>query len=279
MEFKEILDFQLINIGVFKLTVAHLLIAAIILLAAKMLTWLIKQVLLERYFNARKIDKGRQLALKQFLSYIVWVLAVFGIMQLFGVSSMLWASSAALLVGVGLGLQDSFKDLISGIIILMEGTVEVGDILEVDGIVARVVSIGLRTSKLETRDRVSILVPNSSLVVNKVTNWTHDDQPTRFHIEVGVAYGSDLQLVTELLKKSAEGHALVFKDPPVTVQFRNFGESSLDFHLLFYTKEFFRIEVVKSEIRYEIDKYFREHNVQIPFPQRDVWIRNQAGEA
>ena len=204
MDFKEFLEWH-INIGSFKLTMAHFAITLLVLAVARTLTWLLHHVLLERYFRKKKVDKGRQIALRQFLSYIIWVLAVFAILELFGVSSMIWASSAALLVGIGLGLQDSFKDVVSGIIILVEGTVEVGDILEVDGIVARVISIGLRTSKLETRDRVSILIPNSKLVVNQVTNWTHDDHPTRFNVKVGVAYGSDLQLVTNLLKKSCQG--------------------------------------------------------------------------
>lgn len=273
MDFKEFLELH-INIGKFQLTVAHFLFAALIILVAKLFTWLVRNFLLERFLNKRQLDKGRQIAIKQFISYIIWVLAVFAILELFGISSMLLASSAALLVGVGLGLQDSFKDLISGIIILVEGTVEVGDVLEVDGIVARVSSIGLRTSKLETRDRVSILIPNSNLVVNKVTNWTHDDQPTRFHIKVGVAYGSDLDLVTKLLIQSADAHELVLKEPSAAVQFKNFGESSLDFELLFFTREFLGIEFLKSDIRFAIDKNFRENGVHIPFPQRDVWVRN-----
>jgi small-conductance mechanosensitive channel len=273
MDIKEFLELHF-NIGKYELSVADLLFAVIVVIVARVVIWLIRNVLLERFFQNRNLDNGRQLAIKQFLIYIVWVLAVFAILELLGVGSMLLASSAALLVGVGLGLQDSFKDIISGIIILVEGTVEVGDILEVDGIVARVVSIGLRTSKLETRDRVSILIPNSNLVVNKVTNWTHDDQPTRFHIKVGVAYGSDLKLVTELLKRAAESQEQVLHDPPVAVQFKNFADSSLDFELQFYTREFFRIEVVKSDIRYAIDALFRENKVQVPFPQRDVWLRN-----
>lgn len=273
MDFKEFLELH-INIGKFQLTVAHFLFAALIFIAAKMFTWAVRNVLFERYFTRKKLDKGRQIALKQFISYIVWVLATFGILELFNVGSMLLASSAALLVGIGLGLQDSFKDLISGVIILVEGTVEVGDVLEVDGIVARVSSIGLRTSKLETRDRVSILIPNSNLVVNKVTNWTHDDQPTRFHVNVGVAYGSDLQKVSKLLVEAAEAHELVLKDPAPSVQFKNFGDSSLDFTLLFFTREFLRIEFLKSDIRFTIERNFRENDIQIPFPQRDVWMRN-----
>jgi small-conductance mechanosensitive channel len=274
MDFKDFLALH-INIGSFKLTVSHLLMAVLILLAAKTLIWFLSRTMLDRYFQRRKVDQGRQLALKQFLGYIIWVLAVFAVLELFGISSMIWASSAALLVGIGLGLQDTFKDFISGVIILVEGTVEVGDILEVNGIVARVVHIGLRTSKLETRDRVSILVPNSSLVGNQVTNWTHDDQPTRFAIRVGVAYGSDIQLAKSLLIQAAKTSSKVLPDPAPSVQFRNFGDSSLDLDLLFFSQEFFNIESVKSDIRFEIQRLFQEHGIEIPFPQRDVWIRNE----
>ncbi len=273
MDFKEFLDLN-ITIGNFKLTVSHLLMAVLILFVAKLLIWAMKRIMLDRYFRNRKVDNGRQIALKQFLSYIIWVLAVFAIMELFNISSMVWASSAALLVGVGLGLQDTFKDIISGIIILVEGTVEVGDILEVDGFVARVVKIGLRTSKLETRDRVSILIPNSNLVVNKVTNWTHDDQPTRFKIHVGVAYGSDIPLVERLMVEATNNHENVLKEPATSVQFKNFGDSSLDFELLFFSTEFFGIDQVKSDIRFNIERLFRENGVEIPFPQRDVWVKN-----
>ncbi len=273
MDFKEFLN-QSIKIGNFNLSVSHLLMAILILLSAKLLIWSMKRILLDRYFRTRKVDPGRQMALKQFMSYIVWVLAVFAILELFNISSMVWASSAALLVGIGLGLQDTFKDIISGIIILVEGTVEVGDILEVDGIVARVVKIGLRTSKLETRDRVSILIPNSNLVVSKVTNWTHDDQPTRFKISVGVAYGSDVPLVQRLLVEATKHHEKVLKEPAASVQFKNFGDSSLDFELLFFSSEFFGIDQVKSDLRFNIERLFRDNGIEIPFPQRDVWVRN-----
>ncbi len=273
MDFKEFLNLN-ITIGSFKLTVSHLLMALFILFAAKLLIWAMKRILLDRYFRKRKVDSGRQLALKQFLSYIIWVMAVFAILELFNISSMIWASSAALLVGIGLGLQDTFKDIISGIIILMEGTVEVGDILEVDGLVARVVKIGLRTSKLETRDRVSILIPNSKLVVDKVTNWTHDEHPTRFNIRLGVAYGSDVPLVAKLLQAAANTHEKVLAEPAATVQFKNFGDSALEFDLLFFSSEFFGIDIVKSDIRFSIEKLFRDNGIEIPFPQRDVWVRN-----
>ena len=270
MEFKDFLEFEL----VYGITVADILGAVSVVVFARILVWIINEKLLKRFFHRKEVDQGRQYALRQFINYIIWALAVFAVLEVIGISSMIWASSAALLVGIGLGLQDTFKDLISGIVILVEGTVEVGDIIEVEGLVAMVSSIGLRTSKVETRDRVSILIPNSKLVVEKVINWSHNDAPTRFNVKVGVAYGSNLELVSSLLLKAADNHPRVLQDPAPKVQFKNFGDSSLEFELFFFSDEFFRIEFVKSEIRMTIDRLFRENGVSIPFPQRDLWLRN-----
>ena len=123
MDFKEFLHYYL-EIGKFKLTVGDLLAALLVLVAAKFLVWFTRHVLLVRFFKTKNVDEGRQYALKQFLGYIIWVLAVFTMLEMLNISSMLWASSAALLVGIGLGMQDTFKDLIAGIVLLVEGSVE-----------------------------------------------------------------------------------------------------------------------------------------------------------
>ena len=197
------------------------------------------------------------------------------ILELLGVRlSVLLAGSAALLVGIGLGLQDSFKDVVSGLIILGEGTIEVGDIVIVDNLVARVKKIGLRTSRVETRDEASIIIPNSRLVVNNVTNWSHNQEPTRFQVTVGVAYGSDVRLVEKLLLQVAAEHPAVLAEPKARVEFQAFGNSSLDFILHFFSNEYMGIEFVKSDIRYAINDVFRANQVTIPFPQRDLWVRN-----
>jgi small-conductance mechanosensitive channel len=261
------------HFGKYSVSVSELLAAALILLGAKMTAWLVRHVLFERFFKRKKIDQGRQLALKQFSTYIVYVIAVFLILELMGLSSAIWAGSAGLLVGIGLGLQETFKDLVSGIVILTEGTVEVGDVIEIDGMVAIVRRIGLRTSVVETRDNVSILIPNSKLVVDKVVNMSHNESATRFQIKVGVAYGSDVRKVEKILLEAASGHSKVLQKPAPSVQFVNFGESSLDFTLYFYSNEFFRIDPVKSDIRFTIDGLFRENKIQIPFPQTEMWIR------
>ncbi|MCB0518589.1 MAG: mechanosensitive ion channel [Saprospiraceae bacterium] len=270
MDLRELLQ----QVLIFNVTIEDLLGLALVLMAAKALKWLINGVLLEKFFVSRGVDEGRRVAVRQFLIYIVYIAAVFMILQILGISSMLLASSAALLVGIGLGLQEMFKDLTSGIIILIEGTIKVGDVVEVDGLVAFVRKIGLRISVVETRDRVTILIPNSKLVVDKVINWSHLDTATRFIIKVGVAYGSDLELVVKLLLQAAKEHPKVLTTPSPSVQFRNFGDSSLDFELLFFSDDFIRIEFVKSEIRMTIDRLFRQNSVQIPFPQRDLWLKN-----
>jgi small-conductance mechanosensitive channel len=280
MTFQEFLSQQLFTFpGGDVITVRHLFFILLILVIARVLIWLINHVLLGRWLRRRKVDIGRRYTILQIARYVIYLVAVLLALQAAGVSiSVLVAGSAALLVGLGLGLQQSFNDLISGLIILVEGTIEVGDIVEVDGRVVTVKKIGLRTSVVESRDEISIIIPNSKVILNSVTNWSHNATPTRFQVAVGVAYGSDVEKVTELLLEAAQRHPLVLDEPKPKVEFRDFGNSSLDFVLHFFSNEFFRIEFVKSDIRFFIDELFRKNEIVIPFPQRDIWIRNQGKE-
>ncbi|MDD3743918.1 MAG: mechanosensitive ion channel, partial [Lentimicrobiaceae bacterium] len=183
------------------------------------------------------------------------------------------AGSAALLVGLGFGIQHIFNDLVSGIILLMEGNVKVGDIVEIENnIVGRVTFIGLRTSKINDRNDITTIIPNSKLINEKVINWSNEQSATRFYVKVGVAYGSDVDLVTRLLIECTTEMTTIRTEPAPFVRFNDFGESSLDFQLFFWTDEAFLSEFIKSKLRYAIDARFREHNIQIPFPQRDVHI-------
>jgi small-conductance mechanosensitive channel len=174
---------------------------------------------------------------------------------------------------VGLGLQETFKDLFSGVILLFERRAEVGDVVEVDGLIGTVKRIGVRTSLVETRDNIVVIVPNSRLIVQHFVNWSHNDNKARFYIQVGVAYGSDTELVRQLLLDIARSNAEVIRHPAPFVRFVDFGNSSLDFQLHFWSHEFIRIEDVKSDMRFKIDQAFRENGVTIPFPQRDVWMK------
>lgn len=276
MSITEILEFNFIDFeGHYSLNLIQVITAALVLIGARILAGFISRVFLRRFFKKRQIDIGRQYATTQILKYVIYTLALLGALQALGVQlSLLWGGAAALLVGIGLGLQQTFNDLISGIILLSEGTVEVGDIVKLDGIVGRVKSIGIRTSKVETRDEISIIIPNSKLVVDNVINWSHNEYPTRFQIGVGVSYSSDIQLVTNILMRIAEEHKDVLIEPPPKVEFKDFGASSLDFRLHFFSNEYFKIEFVKSDMRRQILTLFREHNIEIPFPQRDLWVRN-----
>jgi small-conductance mechanosensitive channel len=196
--------------------------------------------------------------------------------------SFIFAGSAALLVGFGLGLQPFFTDIISGFILLFEGTIKVSDIVEVDGMVCRLEEINIRTSKVRTRDGKIIIIPNRILTNENVNNWSYSDKFTRFAVTVGVAYGSDTSHVKELLLKCAAEHDAVSDSKRTTVRFDEFDDSSLNFSLLFWSASAWQIDDVKSDLRFAIDKAFRDNGIAIPFPQRDLHIvsdaRKDAGE-
>ncbi|MBT6836902.1 MAG: mechanosensitive ion channel [Bacteroidetes bacterium] len=270
-----ILELELVHIGNYTIKVFSLVAIVVIFLLTKLTLWLIKKAL----FRKRKkelVDEGNALALFQLIRYLIWVVSIGIILHVIGLKlTVLIAGSAALLVGVGLGLQQTFNDVISGIILLSERSIKVGDILEIDSDIVKIQSIGLRTSKGLNRDEISIIIPNSLITTNKVINWSHQSKHTRFKINIGVAYGSDVDLVIKVLKESALEHNEISDKRMVDVRFLDFGDSSLDFQLLFYSTNIFRIEKVKSEIRRIISKKLMENRITIPFPQLDLHLKSK----
>ncbi len=261
-------------------TVNTFLSAALILLITRLVVWVVTEIFLYPYYRRREINAGSQYAINRLLSYFLLVIAIFAAIQYIGINlTLLWGGAAALLVGVGLGLQQTFNDLVSGIILLFERTVEIGDMVEVGVLIGTVRKIGVRTSLVETRDNISVIVPNSKLVGENVINWSHFDAKARFLVTVGVAYGSDTTLVKEILSSVVKRHKKVLDFPSPFVRFKNFGDSSLDFEIHFWSREFNQIEDVKSDLRFDIDQRFREANITIPFPQRDVWIRKEGDDS
>jgi len=274
MTLKEILEYNFLKIGDLQLSLVQVIIAILFFLFARFVIRLISK-LATNYFTRKGVDLGRQYAFKQFVKYVVYLIAFFLALEAIGIQfSVIWGGAAALLVGFGLGLQQTFNDLVSGVILLLEGTVEVGDIIEVNSVVGRVTDIGIRTTKIKTRDDIIILLPNSKIIGDSSTNWSHNRTPIRHKIEVGVSYASDINLVTSLLLTAVVENKGVENKQAPSVQFSDFGNSSLNFKLYFYSKNYMSIEVVKSEIRYRIMGLFREHNIEIPFPQQDLWLRN-----
>ncbi len=273
----EILKTEIISTGNFTLTIGNVLSAVLIYVVAYLFLKIISAVLTHSFKKKNRAD-GRHVSLIQLIKYFVWTLAFVFILQSLGLNiAFLIASSAALLVGIGLGLQNIFKDFISGITLLTEGTIKVNDIVEVDGMVVRVNEISLRTSIVTTREDNVVIIPNHEFVEDSIINWTANMLPSRFSINVGVDYSSDAPLVEKILIECALKHQDVLTDKEFspTVRLSDFGNSSLDFQLVFYSFNLFRIENVKSQIRFLILEAFRESNITIPFPQRVIHYTNK----
>ena len=271
-QINEVLHFKLFSIKEDHVLVLNVLMALLAVVFAFFLIFWVKRLTFQAFKNKR-ITVGQQFAYTQLSKYFIVMFSVIMVLNSLKLDlTWLLAGSAALLVGIGLGLQQLFNDLISGFFLLFEDTVRVNDIIEVDGVVCRMKEIGIRTSKVKNRDGIVVVIPNSKIVSNSVINWTTDGVSTRFRVTVGVAYGSDVAKVRKILLDCASRHREINKTPKPNCRFVDFGNSSLDFELLFWSKNNFRIEDVRSDIRFMIDSEFRKHDVTIPFPQRDIHI-------
>jgi len=275
MEFiNKFLSFELLSFGDYSLKIYSLISVIFIIVFTKLLLWIIKKGLLKNN-KFKKLDQGSSYALFQVIRYFVWIFSIVFIMDALGVKvTVLLTSSTALFVGIGLGLQATFIDFISGLVLLIEGKTKVGDILQIDEEVLLLKNIGIRTSEAINRDNIIVFLPNSKLTNDKVINWNHQSNKVRFDINVGVAYGSDVDLVIRILEESALEHLDIVDKNMIEARFTNFGNSSLEFKLLFFSKNIFRIEKVKSDIRKIINRKFIKNKITIPFPQMDVHIRN-----
>ncbi|MCK3684873.1 mechanosensitive ion channel domain-containing protein [Maribellus sp. YY47] len=273
--FEHLLDYQIFKYKEFVFSLKSVLIVLFAVVVTHLFLWIIKKILFRKKKSLDPSKQGNLISVFQIIKYFVWVITILIILESFGLKlTVLMAGSAALLVGVGLGLQSTFNDFVSGLILLFEGSIRVGDILEVDGEILLIRKIGLRTSEALTRDDIMVIIPNSLITNSKVINWSHQSKKTRFRIKVGVAYGSDIDLVERLLKESAAEHPEVVEAELIKARFVDFGSSSLDFELLFFSKNIFRIENVKSDIRKTINRKFVENKVTIPFPQLDLHMKS-----
>lgn len=262
---ESILNFRLIDTTKFTLTLWDLIVIAIIIAVATLILQLIKRGI----FKTKKIDIGKQHSLYNLVKYIVIVITFMWTLQSLGVNvSLLMGGSAALLVGVGLGLQNMFSDFVSGIILLADSSIQVGDVIEVDGLVCQVSRIKLRTTQVITRDDKYILLPNTQLTRNRIINWTHNNEKSRFDVSVGVDYASDVKKVESLLLEVCNENKNVLENPKPFVRLNEFGDSSVKFTVYFWAKNMFRVENIKSDVRKAIFAKFAEHKVSIPFPQR-----------
>lgn len=270
-EIKDFLSKTIFKFQDFEFRYINIFNAILVIVIFRVLMLLIKKLILERYFKKNNIDPGSQYAITQVITYMVTIIAIMFVLQALGIKiTILLAGSAALLVGIGLGFQQVFNDLISGVILLLEGSVRVNDVIETEGFIGKVEKIGIRTSIVITLENISIIVPNSKITSENVINWSHNEPIRRFSVDTRVAYGSDVEKVVEALKDATKNISSISKKYPVAVRFENFSESAIEFKVLFWTSDFMQIEAIKSDVRYNIDRIFRERNIKIPYPQRDI---------
>lgn len=202
-----------------------------------------------------------------FVNYFIYVIMFFFILNVIGLNiSMFLTTSAALFVGLGFALQDIFRDIIAGIYILFDKTLNMGDVIEINGQVARVKAIHLRCTIVETRNLKDIVIPNRKLIDDIVYNWTHEDPVIRARIDVGVYIGTDVELVKAVLLSAVEDNKDVLKHPQPIVFIDQFGESSIRFILYYFIDHAFDNDRISSDIRFAIDKKFKLNNIALPVP-------------
>ena len=236
------------------------------------ITWLLIRLIKYSVFKINRFESGQKHAIFQLLQYVIIIISILFSFEIINLSwNLIIASSAALLVGVGLGLQNLFNDFMSGIILLLDSTIQVNNIIQLeDDTIGRVKDIRLRTTTLKDRDGRYIIVPNRLFTGDKVVNWTLQKQLTRFTVQIGVDYGSDIERVKDILLTAAGNHGTVSKKPAPIVRIADFADSSIIFELLYWSKDIFYMDNHKAEIRWEILEEFRKQKVTIPFPQRTV---------
>ncbi|GMN07311.1 hypothetical protein MTsPCn5_27000 [Croceitalea sp. MTPC5] len=218
-------------------------------------------------------DKLKFISIFKFIKYVVYVVVILLTMSAAGINvTVILTASAALFVGLGLALQELFQDIIGGVFIIVDKSLRVGDIVEVNGKVGKVFEIKLRTTRALTRDDKVIIIPNHKFISDIIYNYTQNHKTTREKVNVGVAYGSDITLVTQLLEGIVNEQKGILKNPKPFVLFEDFGDSALLFSINFYINDSFGDPRIKSAIRYAIDAKFRSNQITIPFPQRDVHL-------
>jgi len=268
---------QVYEIGTVKISVTSVVEGLFVLVATVFLSRILSRLLQRRIARRAYLDPGLQYTLGRLTQYLIFILGLVLAIKVASPAIDLTSIAVvftALSVGIGFGLQYIAADIASGFILLFERPVRVGDRITIGEDEGDVQSINFRTTVVATNDRISIIVPNSRLVSQRLINWSYGDPRARIAIPVGVAYNSDIDLVTQTLLKAAEDVENVLKDPRPKVQFLKFGDWSLDFRLLVWTNRPRLHTQIRSDINYRIEKLFREARIEIPFPQTELRVRD-----
>lgn len=269
---KEFLETNIIEIGNYSLKLYNLFSLIIFVFGVIILLAVIKRLI----YRSHSIDIAKKFSISKLTRYIIIIIAFLFSLHILGFNiSVLLAGSAAVLVGLGFGLQNLFNDFISGIILLLDGTLKVGDIIEVNSMIYKVEAVNFRTTVVTGRDDNYVILPNSELTGNKVINWNHNQVSSRFNVTIGVDYSTNINVLMPTLKQVAINNKLVLKTPEPFVRFEDYADSALIFSVYFYTNDVFRVENIKSQIRVDLFKALADNNINIPFPQRVVTIKSK----
>lgn len=267
---KDILGLSLIKTEDINVTIGALIAVVLAFFISSLALKIIRKIITR---NLPVEDTNKFISIFQFIKYLVYVFVIMFALRISGVDiSVLLTASAAIFIGLGFALQQLFQDLIAGVLIILDQSLKVGDIIEIDGKVGRVQKISLRSTRAYTRNERVMIIPNHMFMDDLLFNWTQNNNIIRDNVSIGIAYGSDTELAKKILLESTQVIKDILTEPKPNVLFDEFGDSSLNFSVNFYVNDAFSVQRIKSDLRFEIDKQFREHKISIPFPQRDLHI-------
>jgi len=260
----------------FSLSLLQVFLLIVLLIAVFLFSSRTKRVLFNRFLVRSGLDRSLQYAIAQIVSKFVLVIGIFIVLENTGIHlAALTVFAGAVGVGVGFGLQNIASNFISGLVILAERPITIGDRVEVAGVVGQVQQIHARSTVIVTNDNIAMIVPNTKFIDSPVTNWTYGDPRVRFRVPIGVAYGSDVKKVSDALVAAGKSNPHVLEDPAPSVFLKEFGASSINFELVVWSAEMsHRPSRFKSDLNFAIEEKLREAGIEIPNPQRDLHIRS-----
>lgn len=272
---KSYLDVPLFSLNNTPVTLFSVLVFILFLIGFIILARVAKTILNNRILERFVKDSGLRYTLSRITQYVIITIGVYISLQFLGIDlTGLTVILGFLSVGIGFGLQNVTSNFISGIIVLFERPISVGDRVMVNNIEGDVTEINIRSTKIRTLDNISIIVPNSEFVSKDVINYSHGDPTYRLGINVGVSYSSDLEKVLKALNEVALESEHVLKNPEHDIQFREFGDSSWNMKLLVWIADVKKYPFVRSELNKAIVRKFAAYNIEIPFPQRDLHFKS-----
>ena len=274
--FQDLMNYSLFNLGESKLTIGLIITLSISFVALFVVTEWIRRFMVHKVLKRYHIDVGTKQSIGTMIKYLLILAGIFSILQTNGIDlSAFGILAGALGVGIGFGLQNITNNFISGLIILFEQPIKVGDRIEVGDVTGDVIKISARSTMIVTNDNITIIVPNSQFIDSQVINWSHNERKIRFNFPVGVSYKENPEKVREILLDVANSNKGVLTTPEPDVLFEDYGDSSINFNLRVWTTEYInRPKILKSQLYYEIFRRFGEEGIEIPFPQRDLHLRS-----